>query len=123
MKSKIEKDIERMEIKMDLILDILKEVSQPKYYCASNKTEPINSQDQEEELTDKKKAIDKGVDRKDTPEEWEERYRRDGALAFYTELEDWLYERRYAKDGEIRVPTKAFMQFVARELKLNNKKK
>ena len=32
----------------------------------------LNSQDKEEELTDKKKAIDKGVDRKDTPEEWEE---------------------------------------------------
>ena len=35
----------------------------------------LNSQDKEEELTDKKKAIDKGVDRKDTPEKWEDRIR------------------------------------------------
>jgi len=60
---------------------------------------------------------------KDTPEEWEETYRRDGALAFYIELEDWLYEKGYVKGEVIKVPTKAFMQFVARELKLNNKKK
>ena len=59
---------------------------------------------------------------KDTPEEWD-RLRRDGALAFYIELEDWLYEKGYAKGGEIKVPTEVFMQFVSKELKLNNKKK
>lgn len=81
----------------------------------------LNSQDKEEELTDKKKAIDKGVDRKDTPEEWE-KIRNDGALAFYIELEDWLFESGYVKDGEIKVPTKVFMRFIAKELKLNKKK-
>jgi len=60
--------------------------------------------------------------KQDTPEEWD-RLRRDGALAFYIELEDWLYEKGYAKGGEIKVPTEVFMQFVSKELKLNNKKK
>ena len=59
---------------------------------------------------------------KDTPEEKED-YRRDGALAFYIELEDWLYENDYVCDGDISVPTEIFMDFVAKELKLNNKKK
>jgi len=61
-------------------------------------------------------------EKQDTPEEWD-RLRRDGALAFYIELEDWLYEKGYAKGGEIKVPTEVFMQFVSKELKLNNKKK
>lgn len=61
-------------------------------------------------------------EKQDTPEEWD-RLRRDGALAFYIELEDWLYEKGYAKGGEIKVPTEVFMQFVSKELKLNSKKK
>lgn len=62
------------------------------------------------------------VEVKDTPEEWD-RLRRDGALAFYIELEDWLYGKGYAKHREIKVPTEVFMRFVAKELKFNSKKK
>jgi len=42
---KKENRMERIEIKIDLILEILKEVSQPKYYYASNKTKPLNSKE------------------------------------------------------------------------------
>lgn len=56
-------------------------------------------------------------------DEREKESRRDGALAFYTELEDWMFMVGYVKNGVIKMPTKAFMQFVARELKLNNKRK
>ncbi len=52
-----------------------------------------------------------------------ELHRRDGALAFYIELEDWLFDNGYVKDGMISVPTEIFMDFVAEELKLGRKKK
>lgn len=76
----MEKKMERMEIKMDLILDMLREVAQPKYYYASDKAQPLNEQPEEKYLFIpnpkyghhhfEKELLEKVLE--DTPEEWEE---------------------------------------------------
>lgn len=119
MKSKIEKLKERTDM----------------YFADSNShleylgKRQVKIEDKINEIIDYLNDEDGGLTfrKEKLPETLEQRrsiegYKEDGALAFYIELEDWLFGSGYVKNGEIKVPNKVFMQFVAKELKLNNKK-